>query len=89
MITFLNRRKLMCDVSSGPLVTARDRLRAAGIPCEMNTARPKGRRQDILESSYRGRIGLSRSVAAPEAIFVYSLYVRRRDYARAKELLEL
>ena len=89
MITILNRRKLMTDVNSGALVAARDALRAAGIPSELLTTRNQLRRDARWDAGARAKVNLPASTAAPEITFVYTLYVRRRDWVRARELLKI
>lgn len=89
MITVFNRCTLMTDTNSGPLVTAGDILRAAGISSEMRSVRNHGRLERAGDAAAHARYNLPAGMASVDVGFSYFLYVRRKDYARAKTLLKI
>lgn len=89
MITFFNRRKLMTDVGSGALVTAREKLKAAGIAAELKTIRSRGVLSMMSDAAVHARYNIPAGTAPMQIAFTYILYVRHKDYRRAKDLLKI
>jgi len=92
MITLLNRVQLLADSSSETAAGVREKLKAAGIPYLMktvqnHTALGKALHSSYGVSAYRG--GMPASSFADQVSYVYMIYVRRKDLARAKEVCHL
>ena len=89
MITIFNRRRLMTDTNSGVLVQARDRLMAESIVSELHSIRSQSGRELQREAAVHARFNLPAGTASGGTQFIYYLYVGRKDFARAKELLKI
>ncbi len=92
MITILNRARLLADSSSETAANAREKLKAAGIPYFMktiqnHTALGKAIHSNAGVRSYQG--GMPASSFSDQASYVYMIFVRRKDLARAKEVCRL
>ena len=92
MITILNRAKLLADSSSETAAKAREALKAAGIRYDMrtvqnHTALGKAIHSGVGVGAYGG--GMAASSFSNQISYVYILYVRRKDLARAKEICRL
>ena len=74
MLTIFNRRELITVLSAQKLHQVREALSAAGIASMVKT---RGAAR-AAERTRCGAMGL-----APDALYTYTLYVRRDDYDRA------
>ena len=92
MITILNRKRLLADSSSETAAKTREALKAAGIPYAMrtvqnHTALGKALHGGAGVGAFRG--GMPASAFSDQINYVYMIYVRRKDLARAKEVCQL
>ena len=92
MITILNRVRLLADSSSEAAAKVREALRAAGIPYAMRTVQNHTALGKAIHSgagvgAYRG--GMPASAFSDQISYVYMIYVRRKDLAKAKEACHL
>lgn len=92
MITILNRSRLLADSSSEMAAKAREALKAAGIPYTMKTVQNhtslgKAIHSSIGVGAYHG--GMPASSFSDQASYVYFIYVRKKDLAKAKEVCQI
>ncbi len=92
MITILNRSRLMADSSSEAAAKAREALKAAKIPYYMKTVQNqtglgKAIHSGVGVGAYRG--GMPASAFSDQIGYVYFIYVRKKDLARAKEVCQI
>ena len=92
MITILNRSRLLADSSSETAAKAREALKAAHIPYYMKTVQNhtglgKSIHAGVGVGAYKG--GLSASAFSDQISYVYFIYVRKKDLARAKEVCQI
>ena len=92
MITVFNRAKLLSDSSSETAAKAREALKAAGIRYDMrtvqnHTALGKAIHAKVGVGVYGG--GMAASGFSDSIHYVYFIYVRRKDLARAREVCHL
>lgn len=92
MVTILNRSKLLSDSSAETAAKAREALKAAGIQYYMktvqnHTALGKAIHSGVGVGVYGG--GMASSSFSDQVSYVYFLYVRRKDLARAREVCGL
>ena len=92
MITILNRSKLLADSSSETAAKVRETLKAAGIPYYMktvqnHTALGKAIHSSVGVGAYKG--GMPASSFSDQISYVYMVYVRKKDYEKAKEICQL
>ena len=89
MVTILNRVRLFADSSSEAAAAIREKLKANGIPYDMRTVQNHTARGKARHSSYGlGAYGgcMPASSFSDQISYVYMIYVRRRDLARAREV---
>ena len=79
MIHPLNRKTLFTDSSAEAAAQVWSVLKQHGIPYQMKTV------NSMAMNSVHG--GMPHSSMADAVHYVYVIYVRRRDYARAKQLI--
>ncbi len=92
MITIFNRGRLLADSSSEAAAKAREALKAAGIPYFMKTVQNhtglgKAIHAGIGAGVYKG--GMPASSFSDSISYVYFIYVRKKDLARAREVCGL
>lgn len=92
MITILNRKKLLADSSAESAAKVREALKAAGIPyavrtVQNHTALGKAIHTRAGVGAYGG--GMPASSFSDQISYVYMIYVRRKDLAKAKEICSL
>ena len=92
MITVLNRKKLVAESSGEMAAKVRETLKTAGIPyatktVQNHTALGKAIHSGAGVGAYRG--GLPSSAFADQTSYVYFIYVRKKDYEKARELCHL
>ena len=90
MITILNRSRLLADSSSETAAKAREALKAAHIPYYMKTVQNHtglGKSIHAGVGAYKG--GLSASAFSDQISYVYFIYVRKKDLARAREICHI
>ena len=92
MITILNRSRLLADSSSETAAKAREALKAAGIPYDMRTVQNhtslgKSIHAGVGMGAYRG--GMPASSYSDQISYVYFIYVKKKDLAKAKEVCQI
>lgn len=92
MITVLNRKRLLADSSSEAAAKVRETLKSAGIPyavktVQNHTALGKAVHSGVGVGAYRG--GMPASAFSDQISYVYFVYVRKKDYDRAKQLCQI
>ena len=92
MITVLNRKRLLADSSSETAAKVRETLKAAGIPYAMRTVQNHTALGKAIHSgagmgAYRG--GMPASAFSDQLSYVYFIYVRRKDFEKARTLCRL
>ena len=92
MITVFNRAKLITDSNAEYIATIWSTLKKNGIPYEMKTLKNKSTFSRNLHynqgiSHYHG--GMAGSNFADNMVYVYVIYVEKKNLARAKEVTGL
>ena len=92
MITFFNRAELFVDVSQEAAANVWSALKANGIEYEMTTKQDVAALRKALHY-YQGmsssNSGMPGSYYGDTPNYVYKIYVRKADLARAKEVCSL
>lgn len=91
MITLFNRKKLWLDSAPEEAARVWSALEQAGIPYELKTLRNHSTfgRNFRANRGYRDfQGGIRHSDMADRMRYTYVIYVRRRDFERARGLLE-
>ena len=84
MITFLNQKRLLLDTDPQELARVKEALKQNGIEFHVKTTVS----DNVLSRSFNAKAAerLVRTYSTMETqTYIYYLYVRRRDYARAKQ----
>lgn len=92
MITVFNREAIFTDSSSEAAANVWNALKAAGIPYEMKTRQSRGAYGRAITAAAGMRAyggGMAASSYSDQIRYVYTIYVRRRDAARARTLCNL
>ena len=87
-----NRVKLIVDSSSETVAAVCDKLRAGGIPYDRRTRQNRGALGKAVTAGrgVSGYMGGMPAASFSDALgYVYTVYVRRADEARARELCHL
>lgn len=90
MIHPLNRKTLFTDSSAEAAAQVWSVLKQQGIPYQMKTVNSMGSlRRNVQSSMAMNSVhgGMPHSSMADAVHYVYVIYVRRRDYARAMALI--
>lgn len=92
MITIFNRSRLLADSSSETAAKVREALKAARIPYYMKTVQNHTGLGRAIHAgagvgTYRG--GMPASSFSDQMSYVYFIYVRKKDLARAKEICDI
>ena len=92
MITPFNREEIFTDSSSEAAANVWGALKAAGVPYAMKTRQSRGAYGRAITTAagmkaYGG--GMAASSYSDQIQYVYTIYVRRRDAARARSLCDL
>lgn len=90
MIHLLNRKKLFTDSSAEAAAQVWSTLEQHHIPYQMKTVNSMGSlRRNVQSSMAMNSVhgGMPHSAMADAVHYVYVIYVRRRDYDRAKALI--
>lgn len=85
LIPFL--KKLMVETSAEAFHKACKILDQNGIQYRMQTIRSRGTVGRTIDSAAYMRFNLSQSKWGSESPFFYTIYVRRKDYDRANQLI--
>ena len=90
MITPFNRVRLLEDSSAEAVANVRDALKAGDIPYTMTTRQSRGAFGKVITAgggvrTYQG--GMAASAFSDRVSYVYAIYVRRRDEARARDTI--
>ena len=88
-VNIFNRKKLLVDTDAGAVAQSFEKLKQAGIPCEMHTKR--------LRSTVGMRIDVSAYMQYNQAYvgnpqhygYTYTLYVPRKYLQKAKSILHI
>ena len=92
MITFFNRRRLFVDSNAEAAARVWSVLKKNGIPYEMHTLRNHTTFGRNLHSSMAMNFNKGAWGHAPladEILYTYVIYVRKRDYERARKIVHL
>ncbi|MBP3892182.1 MAG: hypothetical protein J6D29_08405 [Solobacterium sp.] len=92
MIWFLNRKELFVDSSSEAAAQVWTTLKENGIPYEMRTKQNTTTLGKNIHYSMGARFaggGMGGSAFADNPQYVYTIYVRKKDYEKAVELCHL
>lgn len=93
MITVLNRRKLLADTSSIEIARVTTTLKENKIAYDVVTKKSQSTFSNMVHASMSNTIGhgapASYNDIVGEVFFTYYIYVRRKDYDKAKDLLEI
>ena len=92
MVTIFNRSRLLADSSSETAAKAREALKAAKIPYFMKTVQNhtglgKAIHANIGMGAFKG--GMPASSFSDQINYVYFIYARKKDLAKAKELCHI
>ena len=92
MITIINRRRLLADSSGETAAKVREALKAAKIPYFMKTVQNhtglgKAIHTSIGMGAFKG--GMPASSFSDQISYVYFIYVRKKDLAKAKEICHI
>lgn len=88
-VNIFNRKKLLVDTDAGAVAQSFEKLKQAGIPCEMQTKRLRstaGMRMDV--SAYM-RYNQAYGDNPQHYGYTYTLYVSRKHLQRAKSILHI
>ena len=82
-------KRLIADTSSAEIRRIENILKQENIPYRLQTQRTRGALGSMIDSrSYAAsNIALYKGAAQPN--FVYTIYVRRKDYQRANALMQV
>ncbi|NMC15251.1 MAG: hypothetical protein GYA40_01215 [Chloroflexi bacterium] len=82
-------KQLISDTSSEEIRRVEELLKRENIPYRLQTQRTRGALGSMIDSrSYAAsNIALYKGAAQPN--FVYTIYVRRKDYQRANALMQV
>ena len=83
----LFKKKLVTDTSGEEIRRVTTNLEKFRIKYEIRTARPRGLIGSALDAQTYARANLAIYKGAPDPIFVYTVYVGRRDYQHARAKL--
>ena len=86
MITFFNRKKLLTDTSSEEIANVREYLEINKIQYNLNTKRNSNIVLDTIHSDMAYKARLPYSYTEGPKIYYYTIYVRKKDYSRAKKI---
>lgn len=84
MVTIWNRKRLMLDTDPQELARAKEALKRNGIEFHVKTTVS----ENVLSRSFNAKAAerLVRTYSTMETqTYIYYLYVRRRDFARARK----
>ncbi len=83
----LFKKRIATDTSSQAISRITDILEANSIKYEIRTRRPRGSVGTALDSRSYAGANIAMYKGASQPTYVYMLYVKRRDYQRARELV--
>lgn len=81
------KKRILVDTSSEEARRVTNILEKHKIKYELRTKKPRGSVGTALDARAYGRGNISMYKGAAPPLFVYMVYVKRNDFARAKELL--
>jgi len=81
------RKRILVDTSSEEARRVTNILDEHKIKYELRTKRPRGSVGTALDARAYGRGNISMYKGAGQPLFVYMIFVRRKDFVRAKKLL--
>lgn len=92
MITFLNRCELFSDTSAEAAAAVREKLKTYGIPYEMRTMQNsfslfRAQQSRVGNRTFMG--GMPGSSFEDGGGYVYRIFVRKKDAAKAREVCSL
>lgn len=92
MITVFNRKALYRNTDAEATAAVWSALRASGIPYEVHTGTPTSSFRRMFTHTKNMNFnmgGIPASWTERPGNYLYTVYVKKRDYDRAKELCEL
>ena len=81
------KKRILVDTSSEEARRVTNILDKHQIKYELRTKKPRGSVGTSLDSRAYARGNISMYKGAAQPLFVYMVYVKRKDFARVKELL--
>ncbi|MBG0770785.1 MAG: hypothetical protein H0S82_03705 [Anaerolineaceae bacterium] len=81
------KKRIMVDTSSEEARRATNLLDEHKIKYELRTKRPRGSVGTALDAQSYARGNISMYKGASQPIFIYMVYVKRKDYDQAMKLL--
>ena len=84
MIFFLNRKLLATESDPQQVGDVKSKLQKAGIPYSINPIRSRGVIGQTIDTSMAVSVGMRFSQFNTTA-FIYKIYVRRKDYEKARK----
>lgn len=81
----LFQKKLTVDTSSEEIRRVTSTLEQNKIKYDLRTTRPRGTIGSAIDARTYARANLAFNKGAPEPIFVYTVYVKRKVYDIARE----
>lgn len=88
MVTIFNRKKLLVESSGQEIARVRGVLEEKGIEFLTVTKRNSNVMFDGKASMMAAGKGLGYSAMAGPALYIYFIYVKRKDFDRALELIK-
>lgn len=86
MVFLLNRKLLVIESDPQQVGHVKDVLQQAGIPYTIDPVRCSSAFGQARDSSMASQYGMRYNMFSTTA-FIYKIYVRRRDFARARRVL--
>jgi len=81
------KKRILVDTSSEEARRVTNMLDEHKIKYELRTKRPRGAVGTALDARAYGRGNISMYKGAAPPMFVYMVYVKRKDFARVKQFL--
>lgn len=93
MVTILNRKKLLTDTSSIEIARVTTILKEHHISYDIVTKKSQSTFSNMAHASMSNTIGHGAAASyndiVGEVFFIYHIYVRRKDYEKAKRIVEM
>lgn len=83
MITILNRKKLMLDISSTEVTRVTEILKKNNIPYYLKTTRSNTIMGAIWDVNLQHKWNQTNSVTQKQAKYIYTIYVKKKQYKEA------
>jgi hypothetical protein len=89
MITFLNRKKLLTDISDAECNRVKEVLKLAKIEYKYKTSKSESVVSRMMDVSVGSHYAIPFSSKKDNVSFVHFIYVKRKDYKKAKKLCKI